>query len=338
VTSQLEPLYTNGNITLSVSNTKATQSVGNNWTWSYGTPCFMSGKWYWECTCNNQSNTNAPLIGVGPRIPKSTFSPSGNTYPGGSSNSGVGYSQSGSVYYLGATIATGYPTYTTGSVISFAIDYANKNIWVRVNGGNWNGNVSADPATNTGGLSIATFLRDYGGGISPGFGLYYTNDAMTMNFGDSAFAYTVPSGFTAVTSAGVYSGLYSAELNGVVADHAASFTQYGAGKSVTPSSVNKVSSTQAKRGSNIVNAWYGSSSLFSGPNQTISGTVKESGVPVAGKTIYLYDNRNGKLIGSATSDGSGNFSMPSKGVPACFATALDPTTFQAMTYDRLTPV
>ena len=140
MTSQLVPAYTNGNITLSVSNTKATQSVGNNWTWSYGTPMFVSGKWYFECTCNNQSNTNAPLVGVGPRMPKDANSPGGNTYPGGSSNSGVGMSQSGSVYYLSNTIATGYPTFTTGSVISVAIDYGNATIWFRVNGGNWNGN------------------------------------------------------------------------------------------------------------------------------------------------------------------------------------------------------
>jgi len=367
MTSSLVPAYTNGNITLSVSNTKATQTIGNNWTWSYGTPMFNSGKWYFECTCNNQSSSNAPLVGVGPRVSGTANTPGGNTYPGGSSNSGVGMSQLGTVYYLSNSIATGYPTFTTGSVISVAIDYGNAKIWFRVNGGNWNGSGTADPATNTGGLSISTFLSAAPGGISPGFGLYYTNDAMTMNFGDTAFTYTIPSGFTAVTSAPTALSIFTSAVNGEIAYRSASFTQYGPAKTSTVASVvkvnglvtrrsasftqygpaktstvaspSKVSSTQARRDVVIHDAWYGFNRVWfpAGPNKGVSGQVQENGIPVAGKTVMVYDN-SGNLLGKTLSDGSGNWGpVATLGRSQVWAVAFDPTTYQMLGYDRLTP-
>jgi hypothetical protein len=43
-----------------------------------------------------------------------------------------------------------------GNFVDLALDYANLRFWFRVNGGLWNNNGSADPATNTGGKVIAS--------------------------------------------------------------------------------------------------------------------------------------------------------------------------------------
>jgi hypothetical protein len=69
-------------------------------------------------------------------------------------------------------------------------------IWFRKNGGLWNGNGTADPATNVNG---ATITGATGGGSSAAPALIFDGtsaEAYTANFGASAFAGTVPSGFT----------------------------------------------------------------------------------------------------------------------------------------------
>jgi len=67
-------------------------------------------------------------------------------------------------------------------------------IWVRRNGGNWNNNPAANPATNTDGVSLAAYAT------SVMYPLAMINNAtLTFNFGATMFAYpgTIPSGFTA---------------------------------------------------------------------------------------------------------------------------------------------
>jgi hypothetical protein len=84
---------------------------------------------------------------------------------------------------------------TTGDVICVAIDLDNRKGWFRKNGSFWNGQPSGeDPATGLGGAVIMA------GSLGPmvGFGGSGTaiNDAMTANFGATAFTGAVPSGFT----------------------------------------------------------------------------------------------------------------------------------------------
>lgn len=64
-------------------------------------------------------------------------------------------------------------------------------IWFRRNGGNWNANALADPASRTGGISInnTRSKRMF-------VGCQGSNTTITINFGSSAFTYTVPTGFT----------------------------------------------------------------------------------------------------------------------------------------------
>jgi len=80
------------------------------------------------------------------------------------------------------------------AVVGFAVDFTNKLFWTRVAPtGNWNGSATANPATATGGLSIASIATGplfafMGGAVS---------DIVSANFGDGTFTGAVPSGFTA---------------------------------------------------------------------------------------------------------------------------------------------
>jgi hypothetical protein len=82
-----------------------------------------------------------------------------------------------------------------GDMLSFAVDLGAKRIWFRTNGGNWNNDAANDPATNKGGIDISTLAGGpyfaYGGGGDSGWG-----DTLGANFGGSAYAFPVPSGFS----------------------------------------------------------------------------------------------------------------------------------------------
>jgi hypothetical protein len=82
-----------------------------------------------------------------------------------------------------------------GDVLCVSVKTASGKVFLRKNAGNWNGSGTADPVTNTGGL-------DYAGAglasrITPAACFNNTGDNVTANFGDTAFAFSVPSGFTA---------------------------------------------------------------------------------------------------------------------------------------------
>lgn len=89
-------------------------------------------------------------------------------------------------------------TYTTSNNLQFALKMnpgaGTYLIWARVNGGNWNNDPTADPATGVNGKDISSIAR---AGLYPVADIVTTGDVCTFNFGDTAFTGTVPSGFTA---------------------------------------------------------------------------------------------------------------------------------------------
>jgi hypothetical protein len=87
---------------------------------------------------------------------------------------------------------------TSTDRVCMAVDFDNHKVWFRLNGGNWNASGTDNPATNTGGFSIGG-TGAHGGVIRyfPAAVFNATSDQITANFGDSAFAQAVPSGFTA---------------------------------------------------------------------------------------------------------------------------------------------
>src|SRR5512135_2625404 len=114
------------------------------------------------------SPTYCPLVGL------SNTSHALTTALGNDANS-IGYRSDGVVRYNNATLTT-LASFTTGSVIGIAVDYAAGKIWFRVGSGNWNNDAAANPATNTNGLTIGAT-----GNLFPDVSLYNTAQ-VTANF------------------------------------------------------------------------------------------------------------------------------------------------------------
>lgn len=123
-----------------------------------------------------------------------------NTFPGDATNTGIGVARldsSGNLQYFinGASTTLGVP-FTAGPTawLGFAINTNVGAIWVTKDGASWNASGSgADPATNTGGVVVTPLI---GVGCYVKIGAYANNNKATFNPGSSAFAFTVPSGFT----------------------------------------------------------------------------------------------------------------------------------------------
>lgn len=90
----------------------------------------------------------------------------------------------------------GYPTYVVGDVVDIAIDDTNQSAWIRVNGGDWNGNPSADPVTNSNGAAYTVtgplYLMTTQGDL---------NHICQLSINTSN-TYSIPSGYTFVAGSG----------------------------------------------------------------------------------------------------------------------------------------
>lgn len=106
-------------------------------------------------------------------------------------------SRGGNVVINGTTVVTAanMGAFVPNDVCGIAVDHAAHKAWVRRNAGNWNANAAADPVAGTNSLTLPSVA------LAPGVCFAGTgtaiNDAYTANFGASAFANAVPSGFTA---------------------------------------------------------------------------------------------------------------------------------------------
>ena len=171
------------NITLSVGNHVATTtgSAGNEGVRAHSTYHGSSGKWYLEYTGITHAHTS-----------RWGFADAGYTL--GNSSGILGLDTSGDVNGGTPTPMTGVLGDPAGHTACFAMDFDNKRMWVRYDGGLWNGIVASNPATNTGGIDISTGFTLP---VTPYFYGQFTADAGTLNCGDSAFVQAIPSGFTA---------------------------------------------------------------------------------------------------------------------------------------------
>lgn len=160
-------LYSNNNLT-----------VFNSYGFGAGTLGMVgksTGKWYDEVMADASNGVDA--IGI---------SNSGST-------SHIDWANNGQVSINGgATIAT-IATWATGSLLSRAVDLVNKKVWFRVGAGGWNNDVLANqnPATNTGGISIASLTT---GPYYPGASMAAYASQFSVNFGAKPLT-AVPSGF-----------------------------------------------------------------------------------------------------------------------------------------------
>lgn len=150
-----------------------------------------SGKYF--CSFHLDGPDSAAFrVAVG--VADSTQSLSGDLGLSGVHSAGV-YDVDGVLYQSGGNSAVFTSTNPIiGDIVDMALDIDNLKIWFRRNGGNWNNNGSADPATNVGGatiFAISTPMFVAGELLNTS-----TTTALTANFGGSAYTYAAPSGFS----------------------------------------------------------------------------------------------------------------------------------------------
>lgn len=176
------------NITLSGGNLTANASVGGT---GYGfvraTSSHSSGKWYFELNITADSVSSSIILGI-VNAASSTVAVPGVLDANGSMY--VSYTGTvGAIYANSAGTVLSATPYTTGATIGVAVDvtnhlvyFARNNVWQN----------AANPSAGTGGINYITTSP-----VFPFFGAQ-TNEYTTAvaNFGASAYAYTIPSGFS----------------------------------------------------------------------------------------------------------------------------------------------
>lgn len=184
-----DPSATHAELTLSGGDLVVTKNAGSGFRSTRSTIGVSSGKHYWEYKITTDGGQPDFVVGVGT---------TSATLAGfvGTDNEGRGYYQrDGSKYKNGVGAAFG-GAYSNGSVINVALDMDAGKVYFGING-SW---IGGHPADGTGaafsdlsGLTIHAMVSPIRS-ASPAH-------VLTANFGETAFAHTVPSGFRA--------GLYS---------------------------------------------------------------------------------------------------------------------------------
>ncbi len=149
----------------------------------------LTGKYYWETTCSSWTGSGTS-VGVA-----NIFAVLSSLQTNGTN--GCIVFKSGAIFLNGAA-ASGAPTLgarVSGDIIGIALDLNAGLVWFRVApSGNWNGNAGFAPG-GTGGVNISS-LGGAGVPIFPAASFSTSPDAITANFGGSAFSGAVPAGYT----------------------------------------------------------------------------------------------------------------------------------------------
>jgi hypothetical protein len=171
----------NASITLSGSDLTATSS-------SYdagvrATLGMADGKWYWEVVLAGAAAYDYAAVGV------TTSASSLSSGLGNTSVPGVGFARDGtlSTSQDGTSAVCGF---IAGDVVGVALDVDARVVYFSINGV-WQG--GGDPDAGDGGIPVGIAA----GTVFPALSLQ-SSDAMTANFGQSAFAHQPPSGFGAL--------------------------------------------------------------------------------------------------------------------------------------------
>lgn len=173
-------------ITLSDGDLTATAAAGTAYSGVRATQYKSSGKWYWEITVTATGMNSVEEIAA------VCDSSAVMTEPIGRDTHGWSWRGDNQYFYNNSTTACGV-YYNSGDIVHVALDMDNGKIWFGKNGA-WNG--SGDPAAGT---NYA--FTGITGNIYPVTSHYYSG-ACTVNFGASAFTYTVPDGFLGISIIG----------------------------------------------------------------------------------------------------------------------------------------
>jgi len=179
----------NGNLTL----TSSSQSAGS----ARATKSRTTGQVYFEITVTGTAPQNQGFAACG--VASAAMPLNSMTQQNNNVAVSFGSGTAGFVYAAGVdtTLRLG-AGFSSGDICCVAVDFTNSKVWLRRNGGNWNGSASYDPATNAGGVTFSS------GGMSGGVPIFPCttgqatgNPNNTLNVGATTFAFSVPSGFVA---------------------------------------------------------------------------------------------------------------------------------------------
>lgn len=173
----------NGNLTATMNVNTANQGV-------VSTAFRLGGKYYFEVLVQVTTTTG--------NYAGAAASDFNGVYGTASAISGtvisISTASSSVIFSNGATTGLSLGTTAVGDVFCFALDITARLAWVRRNNGNWNASGAADPATGVGGVAMTPALSF--APVVRFIGIATSTDAMTANFGASAYAFTPPSGFS----------------------------------------------------------------------------------------------------------------------------------------------
>ena len=170
---------TNGDLTVA--------QVGGAWNSVRAVAYKTTGKHYFEITCGNL--TPQSYCGPGVVTNAAAMSSYFPTHTDGHSY----YGNSGNAWNGNAVSAWG-DTYTDGDVLGIAVDLDNSVIYFSKNGVWQNSSDPESGASKTGAHNAKHYLYS-GRSYAPAVATYGGTDSIVANFGDSAFTYTVPTGY-----------------------------------------------------------------------------------------------------------------------------------------------
>jgi hypothetical protein len=194
----LSPTYKGSDIVLSNNNQTAYQQFGYQQSVLGVNPIGTTDKVMFSVLCTLAQPATLPdshFVGVG----YTTMNYSGNPYGGfpGNDNQSMGYGSDGTIWYNGGVYEGGLQEWGNNDIIDIVIDNNTNGLWVRVNGGNWNNNPSANPATGSNGIETI------GGPFYPVLCPAYEGTMIIQN----SPAYSIPNGYNflaTLSSVGFY--------------------------------------------------------------------------------------------------------------------------------------
>ena len=189
------PLQTGTTITsLSDGNLVLSGTSGAAAKWmSLGTMPVSSGKWYYEIT------SGGTRIGAGFTTSGSLTQANLNTGPVDVAAETFVITNAGEIYYGTTDSGNTTPAFGSGVTMGFALDADAGKAWVTVNGSDWADSSSGTSGDPTDG-SNPTWTQTIGTPVQPLCGDPSGGSFVTLattNFGQSAFAYTPPTGYNA---------------------------------------------------------------------------------------------------------------------------------------------
>jgi collagen type VII alpha len=136
------------------------------------------------------ASNNGSFIGIANRSADINNS---NYFLGSDTNS-AGFAFNGEYWYEGGVQSGSLPTWGTGDVVDIAVDQDDSFVWIRVNGGDWNNDPTANPGNYTGGLSTYALSGPW----YPAVSIYGVESPTQITIREYA-QYTVPNGTASYT-------------------------------------------------------------------------------------------------------------------------------------------